>query len=209
MNHSIERHPRVTIVSLMGCEIASLFAIHSLISASGWVVPPAFALGFVASKALRRVRVPLDLAFSAGMYKLLPELANIKMSALMVGQIPSTRFVERVKGMSGITTVLSVVDRFGACYFVGARWCGTLVTLGLTAAIDQGLDLEPVLSYFGVNPSLGHTLGSWAAAVTLSAVLYPATLCFGGVVLTPQLVRWRGQMARFGEKHNSKGSNKR
>ena len=193
INHSFERYPKTSIASLWGCEIVSLFGTHLLIVSSGWVVPPTFALGFVVSRAFRRVRLPLDIASAGILYKLVPELAEIKMTWLISGTTPqavsSNSAVERIKKWSGTTALVNVIDKFGACYFVGARWTGALSTLMFATALGAGFDLTPIMNQLGVSPQLGTELGSWAAAVTLSSVFYPATIAFGGAVLTPKLAK--------------------
>lgn len=90
----------------------------------------------------------------------------------------------------------SVVDRYGAAYFVSARLAGVGVVLSMYTALRTGLDAPNIMEWLGVEgigtgcstaagpssalssrlPCAGSVLGQWAAAVTLSSSVYPFTI---------------------------------
>ena len=191
MNDAFVRFPQESIISLLGCEIISIFGTHQLVVASGVEIPSALALGFAASRPFRRIRFPLELAFAAGLRKVVPELAEVKMTSLIGGQVPSvvqsSTWATRIKSWRGTTAITNVIDGYGACYFIGARWTGVLSVMLFTSLIEYGVDLDPYLQQWGISPSIGAQLGSWAAAVTLSSFLYPMTVIIGGAVLAPAI----------------------
>lgn len=195
MNDSFERFPQEAAISLLFCEITSIFGTHQLILASGVAIPSAFALGFAVSRPFRRIRLPIELAFAAGLRKAVPVLAEVKMSSLISGQVPSAvqanPTFSKIRNWRGTAALTDIIDKFGACYFIGARWTGVCSVLLLTELISYGVDLDPYLQKLGFSASIGSQLGSWAAAVTLSSFCYPMTVGFGGAVLAPALGRAR------------------
>jgi hypothetical protein len=196
MNETFEKFPQEAAASLLCCEIVSIFGTHQMVLSSGIIIPSSLALGFAISRPFRRIRFPIELLFAAGLRKAVPELAEVKMSVLIGGQVPSavqsSRFMTRMKSWKTITAVTDMVDKYGACYFIGARWTGVLSVLGFTTLINYGVDVEPYLQhYLGMSPSLNAALGSWAAAVTLSSFLYPVTVGIGGAVLAPAVGKAR------------------
>jgi hypothetical protein len=191
MNNAFEQFPQEAAISLLFCEISSIFATHQLILASGLDIPTSFALGFAVSRPFRRIRLPVELAFAATLKKLVPELAQVRMSTLIGGQVPSVvqanSTVAKIRRWRGTAAIADIIDKYGACYFIGARWTGVISVLLFTGLISNGVDIEPLLQRFGVTPTLGTQLGSWAAAVTLSSFLYPASMMVGGAFLAPAL----------------------
>ena len=83
-----------------------------------------------------------------------------------------------------------IVDNYGAAYFVAARLTGAASVLSIYGALCYGVDVSAVTDFLGFGggegggedgagstlSGIGDTLGKWAAAVTLSSALYPATI---------------------------------
>ena len=188
MNVAFERFPQESVVALLGCEILSIFGTHQAIVYSGVHVPTSLALGFALSRPFRRVRLPIELAFAAFLKRLVPPLADVKMSVLIGGQVPSivqsNPYVQRVRKWPGTVALSNVIDSYGACYFIGARWTGVLSVLLFTSLIELGVDVQPYVEKLG---QLANTLNTWAGAVTLSSFLYPLSVGVGGAVIAPAL----------------------
>jgi len=195
MNQTFERFPQEAAISLLACEIASIFGTHQLILASGVTVPAALALGFAVSRPFRRIRLPIELMFAAGLRRVVPTLAELKMTSLISGQVPSAvssnPVVSKIRNWRGTVVLRDIIDGYGACYFIGARWTGVLSVLLFTGLISSGVEVDAILEKFGFSTSLASTLGSWAAAVTLSSFLYPVSMGVGGAILAPALGRFR------------------
>ena len=191
LNHTFERFPQESAVSLLGCEIVSIFGVHQLIQLSGLYIPASFALGFAVSRPFRRVRLPLELIFAAGLRRILPDLAKVKMSTLIGGQVPSSiqtsPVIQKMKSWRATQAITDAIDSYGACYFIGARWTGVLSVLLFTTLIEAGIDIQPIIESMGVPVTLSNQLGTWAAAVTLSSLLYPLSVGVGGVIIAPAL----------------------
>lgn len=85
-----------------------------------------------------------------------------------------------------------VIDTYGAAYMMGSRLAGVGVVSVLYVLIKQGVDVMPLLAQLGVE-GVGTALGSYAAAVVFSSVLYPVTLGAAGYVV-PVLAKARNSV---------------
>jgi len=109
-----------------------------------------------------------------------PSLTEIKVTALsnVFPEAMRSQFREgRLK--AGAEGFGKIVDKYGASYFISARWLGVSIVCVIYGAVINGIDVSSFLEQYGFD-KLGDVLGTWAAAVTLSATLYPATILCGG-----------------------------
>ncbi|OQS02534.1 transmembrane protein [Thraustotheca clavata] len=174
LNYSMENHPQTTISFIIAADLTSMFGTYSLLQLSGVVISPEFALAFAASRPLRRLRMPFDLATAALLSKLFPPLSRVKVSS-MFPTVPQDNSLLH-KGMS---TMTNIMDKYGACYMIGSRLAGLTVVNSLYFAMLQGIDIMPYLEQFGFG-ELGSAMGTWAASVVLASVFYPITLSVTG-----------------------------
>ncbi|RHY30806.1 hypothetical protein DYB32_004014 [Aphanomyces invadans] len=182
-NAALKNHTTLTLGVMIASDMASVFGTYGLLQLSGVTISPEFALAFACSRPLRRLRMPLDVAAAACISKMFPELTKVKVSSLIPSRLPASGAAAAPsilqKGLSGVTTVM---DKYGACYMIGARFMGLTVVTSIYMALLQGVDILPILNQYGMG-DVGSAIGTWAAAVTLSSVFYPATLGMVGYVV--------------------------
>lgn len=197
-NSNYERLPRHAAATLIGCEMGTIFLTHQFIVWSGIHVPAAFALGFALSRPFRRPRLPVEIAMAALLSRVAPELTRLKLTTLMAGVLPTQVKTSKAAGnvmrWKGAARLKEIVDKYGACYFIGARWTGVLSVLIFTGCLEAGVDLAPLMNQVGLNPEVGRKLGTWALAVTASSALYPFSVGFASVVATPMLGRFTARL---------------
>ena len=58
---------------------------------------------------------------------------------------------------------------------MSSRLVGVVIVFGIYESILLGIDINPIIEYFGIE-KFGDVLGTWAGAVTLSSSLYPLSL---------------------------------
>ncbi|EQC39905.1 hypothetical protein SDRG_02561 [Saprolegnia diclina VS20] len=183
LNHSMEHHPQTTMAFVISADMASIFGTYGLLQLSGVVISPEFALAFAASRPLRRLRMPFDLAMAAMLAKIFPPLSRVRVSS-MFPTVPGDQSSLLHKGMS---TMTDIMDKYGACYMIGSRLAGLTVVNSLYFALIQGVDILPYLEQFGFG-ELGSAMGTWAASVVMASVFYPVTLSVTGYVV-PTIAR--------------------
>lgn len=197
MNESFLHFPKQTVGCLLALEVVSLYGTYSVLN----IIPSAndmisldFALAFALSRPLRRLRFPLDVAFSAALCKIFPSLTLVKIRNL--GRLFPQPSLPKNKALRRLVDMMAeVVDRYGAGYFIGARYSGLLVVLSLYGMISSGMDATALLvNWLGVQEDtvekVGDVLGTWAASVTFSALLYPFTIV-GGTLLAPRIAGFK------------------
>ncbi|OQR94374.1 transmembrane protein [Achlya hypogyna] len=177
LNYSMANHPQVTMAFVISADMASIFGTYGLLQLSGVVISPEFALAFAASRPLRRLRMPFDLAMAALLSKMFPPLSRVRVSS-MFPTVPQDQGLLH-KGMS---TMTDIMDKYGACYMIGSRLAGLTVVNSLYFALIQGVDILPYLEQFGFG-ELGSAMGTWAASVVMASVFYPVTLSATGYVV--------------------------
>eukprot|EP01136_Pigoraptor_vietnamica_P041319 Opistho-1_new@14162 len=205
LNTAIRKHPAEAIVSLFSLEILSIYGTHAVLVASGVEFPTEFAVAFVIGRALRRVRLPLELAVAAALTRVFPSLRRIKLTDLKHAmplifrpreqqqeqqqQATSPSLVRRAVGALG-----DVMDSYGAAYLVSARFVGASIVMSLyTAMRAGGFDAQFIvdkLEVIGIHAGTGTgaVVGTWAGAVVLSSVFYPLTICCSAY-LAPNIAR--------------------
>jgi hypothetical protein len=139
-------------------------------------VPMGNRTASASAPALGPMAVPVPVPMSAPVPVPVPESAAMPAPAPVGGR----GWAARAAGLARIT-----VDRYGAAYFLSARYLGVAIVLSLYAAVAAGADPAPFLARLGVPPAVGSTLGTWAAAVTLASAAYPFTVLAAATVAPP------------------------
>ncbi|CAK4075051.1 unnamed protein product [Aphanomyces euteiches] len=189
-NAALKDHTAITFGVMITSDMTAVFGTYALLQAAGVTISPEFALAFAASRPLRRLRMPLDIAAAAFLSKYFPELTQVKVSSLMPALPPTDNANPSLiqRGLSGMS---SIMDKYGACYMIGSRLMGLTVVSSIYVALLQGVDILPLLNQYGLG-DVGSAMGTWAAAVTLSSVFYPVTLGLTGYIV-PRVARIAGK----------------
>jgi len=184
INDRFERFPRETLVAMLCMEVVSIYSIHELMVAGGIAVPGEFALAFAMGRPLRRLRLPLELLGAAALGRAFPALKRVKITSAVSGAMPASlreRFNQNKMLNQTGSRFGQVMDKYGAAYFISARWLGLGVVLIFYSAISYGFDVSAVFATYGIS-EFGTVLGTWAAAVSTSAFLYPFTIVSGAMI---------------------------
>jgi len=187
INASIERFPRETLAGMLVMEIVSIYGMHAALVGCGIQVPAEFAVAFAMGRPFRRMRLPLEVLGAAGLCRLVPPLRKVKISTAVSGAMPEVvkdKWKENPTLKEGGDRLGAVVDKYGAAYFISARWIGVGVVLGFYTGIEMGMDVSGFLATYGIG-ELGTVLGTWAAAVSMSAAMYPFTILGGSFLARP------------------------
>jgi hypothetical protein len=173
-------NPVESVLSMIGLEILSIYGTHSMLVLIGMEFSTEFAVAFVINRSLRRLRFPIECIGAFVLTKFLPALKIPKLFSLFRRE-PSGK-------------ILRTLNEYGIAYLISARFCGVISVWLLYLAITRGLDLQPILDYFceriqqsdseaitsvqnwWSNYNLSTVLGTWAAAVSLSSIIYPGTI---------------------------------
>jgi len=146
-----------------------------------------FAVAFAISRLFRRARLPLEVLGAGVLKKLFPPLSTIRLLDLFPTQLKDSdsktghERETRAKKLSREMKV--IINKYGLCYLLSSRLVGVGVFFCLYEMKVAGVDIPMVLEYVGLeNSEIGDVLGSWAAAVVASAVLYPGNLYLTSII---------------------------
>mmetsp|Transcript_13136 Transcript_13136/g.27135 ORF Transcript_13136/g.27135 Transcript_13136/m.27135 type:complete len:369 (-) Transcript_13136:32-1138(-) len=187
-NTSLSLHPQDTVVSLLAAQSTTwvaLFASLSVVTSSnlGVVLSPDLAAGFLVARLTKKIRQPANIALAAGLARVFPGLSDVKVTPLVtgfVGNDAARRELESSKqkietaipvmkkifdaGSRGAAWLAGPIDKYGLSFYLSGRITG-LATVGLsTYMISCGIDMESVLSSWGISKELGSAVGTVAAA---------------------------------------------
>ncbi len=199
-NMATRTHPTALLAAMMGTEMAMLGSVYTVLSLAESVIPGDLAVAYMLNRIVKRVRMPADLAVTAGLSWAFPTYTRARLSRVLskpfaqlalaradrssLSSSPDAAPAARSTFMGidaqgnvqnkWLKPVAGVMDRYGVLYAAGARLCGVASTLTLYALLRNGLDVQSVLDTMGA-PELGNTAGSFAATVLLtSAIYFPA-----------------------------------
>lgn len=196
-NMATRTHPTALLAAMMGTEMAMLGSVYTVLSLAESVIPGDLAVAYMLNRIVKRVRMPADLAVTAGLSWAFPTYTRARLSRVLSKPFAQlalaradrsslssspTAAPERRSTFMGIDAqgnvqnkwlkpVAGVMDRYGVLYAAGARLCGVASTLTLYALLRNGMDVQSVLDTMGV-PELGNTAGSFAATVLLTSAVY-------------------------------------
>jgi hypothetical protein len=168
-------------------DTSSIFALIGAYTAAGLVVDPAFTAAFGASRLLRRVRLPLDLAVAGVLAKAFPSLTQVRISALLGsvgggGGAAAAGSKVPASGRSGnwftraAEASRAVVDGYGLAYLAATRCVVSLASVSsLYLAIRSGVDVPAALdALFALFPGGGAAGGGAAGAIAESKIAQAA-----------------------------------
>lgn len=191
INDRITKHPREALAGILCMEIISIYGVHKMMVLSGVQIPAEYALAFAMGRPLRRLRFPVEIIGAGALSRLVPALKRVKITEAVSEAVPAS-FREKWSSSSNNSTLRSsgealgkVIDKYGAAYFISARYLGVAVVWAFYAAILQGFDVTGFLAQYGIQ-NFGSVIGTWAAAVNTSAILYPCTIA-AGAALSPSI----------------------
>jgi hypothetical protein len=191
LNKSLESYPVETAIAYVVLDASSVISIFALYTFAQISVPANFALAFGISRALRRFRLPVDIAVAAVLLKLYPPLSLVKPSRLL--GIDTTSSSSSTTGATGViqragATMANAADKFGLSFFVSQRLTGLASVSTLYLLISSGMDVEATLSsIFGADlvalatgSGAGAAIGLWAAAAVSASAVYPLVILGAG-----------------------------
>jgi len=191
LNTSLEAYPAETAIAYVALDAISVFSVYAVLSIAHVSVPGDFALAFAISRALRRFRLPVDIAVAAVLLRIYPPLSLVRPSRLigLDTSAPTT------SGVSGIiqrasAAVALAADKFGLAFFVSQRLTGLASVSTIYFLIRNGINVEHVLtSIFGADlvslatgSGAGAAIGLWAAAAVSASALYPLVILGAGPI---------------------------
>ncbi len=177
---NISRSPKLS-AAVYALSSAAPFITAYPIIALTYAPPPELGIAFVLVRALKRVRIPVDMALAAAMAHRFPALKTVSLAAL-TPQLPQS--LNWVKGS---------VDQYGVAFLLATRLNGVLCVLTLYGFLRSGVDASTWLSKLGLGDDAGHTMGAFAGAALLAGCLSPAVSAIA-VARIPQQVHYA---ARF------------
>ena len=214
LNASIADAPVITGACMVAMDMATIGSVYGMFWIGDVSASAELALAFVASRPLRRLRLPLEVVTAEALGRLVPALTHVKLSnalRALSGQPPApvtetlstsnalhefwgvlrevrTLFRTPMRALQALNdAAMFVLDRLGVAYTLASRLVGLGIVGLLYAAISSGLDVQGWLEARGWAAA-GSIAGTWAAAVLCSSVLYPATLV-GTSYLAPVVAR--------------------
>ena len=186
INKSIKEYPIETVGTIMSLEMGTIFGTYGGLVYLSVDFPAEFAFAFAISRLVRRVRLPVEIVVAKGMKTMAPVLATVRIldlfSKLTPGKEKTSTCESETRDQSkmsflekGSNYVYDTVNQYGLCYFLSSRLVGVVVVFGIYESILLGVDMSPLIEYFGAE-KVGDVLGTWAGAVVISSTLYPVTI---------------------------------
>lgn len=195
LNLAIAHYPVESIISLAMLEGVSFTVTKSLMTAFDIHLPTLFLVAYVISTPIRRSMISkLVLAVPMGtvLSWLAPPLTKVHLSNIWKGW-ERPRWMERfnrkkegaiaehasAKPKSALASRLeSLSDRYGLALLISYRLAACLIVNGVYFALLNGLDITPLLSYFGITTDVHQVsaMSSYAGAVVYGALWFPLTV---------------------------------
>ena len=193
LNHSIDAYPLETIGTMVSLELVTIYGTYNMLNFLSIDFSAEFVFAFAASRVIRRFRLPVEILVAKGMKTLLPALSTVRILDLYSNPLKTNgNSVDNEKtnanndnnnssssSMSffrkSATYLYNTINEYGLCYTLSSRLVGVFVVFGIYESILLGIDINPIIEYFGIE-KFGDVLGTWAGAVTLSSSLYPLSL---------------------------------
>lgn len=181
LNTSIAKYPLETCATMVMMDGGLVFGSYNIIKVCDLDFPVEFAFAFAISRVIKRFRFPLEVVVAAGCKRVFPAISTVRiMDLFALSQKDMGRFFGKEEAKRNVvgkaaTYMTNKMNEYGLCYFVSSRLVGVSIVLGLYKAILLGIDVQPMIAYFGAE-SAGEMMGDWAGAVVLSSSLYPVTI---------------------------------
>jgi hypothetical protein len=195
LNEALALHPLETVAAYIGMDIASIGGAYLALTALSVDVPADFAVAFAASRLLRRVRLPVDLAVAGVLAKLYPPLTMVQPTKVFGGAFAPGAGAEGAAASpaGGVVGFLRrsgqsfarVLDRYGLAFLVAQRmFVGLTSVTSIYLALRFGVDVQGWLSStVGLSlGSAGKVAGTWAAAACVAAFGFPGVVLGAGYI---------------------------
>jgi len=210
-NDAIASAPPVAAVTFLGMRAATWYLLVFLLNTDfiDGIIDPfgaEWAMGYLAMRVTGKLRQPLNVAIAAALLNAFPSLSSIKASALMgvlkpekpersVGEIlrerPPSAFETKVQQFTDWLN--GPLDKYGFAYYLASK-CSIAITICGTAwAVKNGVDIQALLTDWGVSQTVQVGAGSMAGATLINLFNLPAHL----YVLPPALRSVQAVRARF------------
>ena len=199
---TLQRRPTNVIAGYLSSQSLTWGTLYTGLAASAVVFPPELAVGWMAARLTRRMRMPINVAIAAGAVRVAPALSALTVTPLLTGLQPgdakaldakwmSTRaylegtqpvgahrdtmrgVMDRIEGFG--RWVQGPVDQYGLALFLSGKvsWLATLLTVSV--ATRHGLDIQPTLVWLGMGADgLQSSMGCLAAAAGMNIAFTPA-----------------------------------
>lgn len=172
-NSTITRRPQNVLSTFLATQSLSWLGLFSAYSGLAiGVIPPELAIGMVVSKFSSKFRQPVNLAMAAGIVKVAPTIATVKVTPLITGFVAdeksSVEFSKKRKTLeesypfmkSSIGNVEKAaiwiqgpIDKYGLALFLSGRASGAMTVLSVTFLAQHGFDIPALLSDYGLGGS--------------------------------------------------------
>ena len=200
MNDAIERFPMEMIVLYVASDVSLIFFAYNVIDALGYAGNADLAMALMLNRILRRPRMPLDLGMAALLSKAYPPLSQVNVTRLFSrSAAPAPADGTRLSTKDRlIAATKEIADKYGIAYLVSKR---TIVGLGSTlaiyAALRAGVDVQGWIASWGFDlaAASGQVAGRYAAAMCVSALLFPGGILGAGFLAGRVIGPWRLRMA--------------
>ena len=201
-NVTLQRRPTNVIAGYLSSQSLTWGTLYTGLAASAVTFPPELAVGWMAARLTRRMRMPINVAIAAGAVRVAPALSALTVTPLLTGLQPgdakaldakwmSTRaylegtqpvgahrdtmrgVMDRIEGFG--RWVQGPVDQYGLALFLSGKvsWLATLLTVSV--ATRHGLDIQPTLVWLGMGADgLQSSMGCLAAAAGMNIAFTPA-----------------------------------
>ena len=183
-NETIDRRPQEVLVSFLACQGTTWLFTYQSLFAMGLQLPPDLAAGWFVARVTRKFVQPVNLGLAAGMTKAFPVLSTFQITPLITGfakpdpaltkefnkrraalekQVPFTKpILNAVR--SGAQWLQGPVDRYGLSFFLTGKVTFLFTMSSAAAAIQQGVDLESLLTGWGLSSAAQGVAGTVAAS---------------------------------------------
>lgn len=204
-NLATRTKPAALLAAMVGSEFALLGTTYTLLSMAESAIPADLAVAYMVNRVLKRFRMPVDLAVTATIARLLPNFTHAKLTRVLskpFAQLaaarrapadptkpgPSFMGIDRDGNVTSkwLRPVTNVIDSYGVLYALGARLTGVASTLTIYALLRSGTDVQALTEWAGVAAA-GNTAGAFAATVLLTSTAYFPVCILGAPSMARQL----------------------
>lgn len=193
LNLAIERYPLTTSFWYLYHRAVLIGGVWCFLSLCDVHLPHELGAAFIIVGSLRNFKIPVVLAASAALVKVRPELAELRLAALLARPLqavwesfggrrdassptvpPPPSIFTKLKGYlfpsrAGVGShAVSLVDRFGLAYILAARAVAAVSLASVAAALHWGVDFAALLEWLGLSMQQ-QVQGSGATGVVAEA----------------------------------------
>lgn len=168
VNLNIQTYPKTSFAVAFTAAKIPFLSLCSLFAITGTTFSPNFTIAYVCVRALRRFRLPIDIAASGALAKSVPSLSEIKLSELNSAFIKKDDEKKLQEMMGKAKWVMDAADNYGAAFVFTRRMNGVMLVLLAKECLDRGVDVGGWVAEVGVPLEAVDLLGTVAAASVVS-----------------------------------------